>query len=365
MSQRIAIMAPGLNLLGDAVSNDVLGMYSALSETSVEASINVPAPMRSYDLNVQSYDDVLSLSPKDIAIYHYCTGDRDALEVLTKTKATVVLKYHNVTPSHFFNGYCDEYKSATAEALEMLGKFANIPGALAMADSDFNKQALLRRGMPEDRVSVVPPFHQTDSLLAHKKPPQDDGIFHVLSVGRIAPNKNLETLLESFADGEKKSDRSMTLHIVGTTDPRLLGYRNKLVRIHKRRGPISTVYHNGASTEMLAGLYSQCSAYMTCSEHEGFCVPAIEAMAFGLPIIATKGSALTETCGDAALLESRRKDFTNALLMLTKDDALRADLGARGGARYEQHFANEVIRKKFLSFVRGFPQVVASNIAIG
>ena len=71
------------------------------------------------------------------------------------------------------------------------------------------------------------------------------------------------------------------------------------------------------------------------SLHEGFGLPALEAMAAGTPVLASRAGAMPEVCGDAALYcdPESEDDIIRAMLVLAGDSALRARLAAAGRAR--------------------------------
>ena len=64
----------------------------------------------------------------------------------------------------------------------------------------------------------------------------------------------------------------------------------------------AVTFHGSVPDDALDRHYSTASVYASASEHEGFCVPLIEAMAAGLPIVARDAAAVPETLGDAGLL---------------------------------------------------------------
>jgi glycosyltransferase involved in cell wall biosynthesis len=86
---------------------------------------------------------------------------------------------------------------------------------------------------------------------------------------------------------------------------------------------------------LLPGLYAGARAFVLPSLHEGFGLPCLEAMASGVPVVASDRGALPEACGDAALLvEPRRPDVVaQALVAATCDEATAARLRAAGLAR--------------------------------
>ena len=90
--------------------------------------------------------------------------------------------------------------------------------------------------------------------------------------------------------------------------------------------------------EQLGQWYARAAIFAFPSLDEGFGMPALEAMAAGVPVIAGNRSALPEVCGDAALLvdPQSEQELASALLLLAKDEDHCADLVERGKRRAEQ-----------------------------
>jgi glycosyltransferase involved in cell wall biosynthesis len=96
----------------------------------------------------------------------------------------------------------------------------------------------------------------------------------------------------------------------------------------------------GVTPAELAGYYATADVFVVASEHEGFCVPVVEAMYHRVPVVAYAAAAIPETLGDAGLLLSVKDPCTIAAGVdrIVHDDALRAsvlDAGARRAAEFD------------------------------
>src|SRR5207237_8386728 len=89
------------------------------------------------------------------------------------------------------------------------------------------------------------------------------------------------------------------------------------------------------SNEARGAYYRGCRVYLTMSEHEGFCVPIVEAMQLGTPVVAYASTAVPETLGDAGVLvlEKRHDVVGEALAIVAADTPLRQRLIAKGRAQ--------------------------------
>ena len=89
---------------------------------------------------------------------------------------------------------------------------------------------------------------------------------------------------------------------------------------------------------------------MMTSEHEGFCVPLVEAMAMKLPIVAYASTAIPETAKDSGIILDQRDPYLMAQSIdyIVGDEETKMALIARGAERYERCFSNHAIEKQFL-----------------
>ncbi|HVW09098.1 MAG TPA: glycosyltransferase family 1 protein [Bryobacteraceae bacterium] len=101
------------------------------------------------------------------------------------------------------------------------------------------------------------------------------------------------------------------------------------------------------SDEEIAKWYRRASIFAFPSLDEGFGMPVIEAMAAGVPVIASNRSSLPEVCGDAAMLVDPRSDgeLAEAVGILTRDEELRAKLTAAGKVRATGFRWDEAVRQ--------------------
>jgi hypothetical protein len=243
-----------------------------------------------------------------------------------------------------------------------------------LSDSAFNAEELARFGVPPHRSIVVPPFHVTADLLGR---PDDSSLVarissyanNILAVGRLVPNKGFDLMLRCFAELIRQRPYNAHLHVVGIQDPRLNAYINKLHEILKTKGiGYNVTFHGNVTPGALATLYRYCDVFWTTSQHEGFCVPAVEAMAFARPILSSRMGALPDTCGSAALYAHSAIEFTEILGAMLLDDECRTQLGKEGHRRYLQTFDTHHIAKRFTEAlskmeVSGLERVVASSLS--
>src|SRR5436190_2004568 len=157
-----ALLVPSLTE-GDAVGNDVLGMARGLNSRGCDVGIfaihgEVPG------VEVRPVERVRTwlTDPAGVAIYHSSTSWPDGLAALTEVRARRVIKYHNVTPAEFFQGYHQDFVDVCAAGRYEVDQLARGGHDWYLADSEFNLRELVAAGAPRERGTVVPPFHHID-----------------------------------------------------------------------------------------------------------------------------------------------------------------------------------------------------------
>jgi glycosyltransferase involved in cell wall biosynthesis len=341
----------------DAVSNDVLAMARVLRERGLDArifcNIAVGIAEKTWPL-----DDVLAFAggPGDLLIYHFSVGWPQAIEVLRRARGFRVVRYHNITPPAFFSGIAPDYEVACTSGRAEIEPVARLGCELYLGDSAYNVGDMLAEGVPPERTAVLGPFHRVEHLHAAEADPAlldelGDGARNILMVGRVAPNKGHVELIDAFAalvDGYGDPAR---LLIVGKSDPRLQVYIDAIhARIAHHRLGDRVWWLDSVSESQLKSAYLASHAFVTLSAHEGFCVPLIEAMALGVPVVAHGSSAIPETAGAGGIVWDSTDPWLYAasLARLGADRDFRNDLRDAARARYESEFAPDVLRERFL-----------------
>ena len=346
----------------DAIGTDVVGMAQCLRERGIETRIFCEgvdaAQERSYPVS-----DLLRFAggPNDLVIYHYSIGWPLAIDVLRRARGFRIVCYHNITPPDFFAGLSDVHVETCTRGRNEIPIVASLGCELYLADSEYNRRDLIDAGAPPERARVLAPFHRVEELLACKADLKlldelSDGIHNVLMVGRIAPNKGHLDLVDAFAAHVDHFGDSARLILVGKTDPNLRAYETAIrERAARHRLGARLRWIVGASEAELKSIYLASHVLTMLSRHEGFCVPLVEAMAFGLPVIARASSAIPETLGGAGLVWEADDALLYAASMnrVLMDTTLRTHLEDLGRARYGSAYAPALQRQQFLDVLDG------------
>jgi glycosyltransferase involved in cell wall biosynthesis len=161
----------------------------------------------------------------------------------------------------------------------------------------------------------------------------------VLFVGRLAPHKRQDLVIAAFARYRER-DPSARLVLVGS--PATAEFGTALRALADRLAPGAVRFEAEISRARLASHYAQADAFLCLSEHEGFCIPLLEALHFGVPVIARDAGAVAEVLGDAGMLlgeEDSTAIVAELLRIVVGDRELRSALRERGQRRLERYDA--------------------------
>lgn len=284
---------------GDAISDYAVNIRQRLHTLGYESTIYAES------IGPLVADEAVPYDPEridraDAIIYHHSIASAGTQHIVASSLRRALV-YHNITPAEFFRPYSESF----AELLE-IGRRQTTSLMhsfdVFVADSEFNARELIDMGAASVKtIPVVVGFSRFDcspnrAILAKRS----RGI-HVLFVGRVAPNKGLTMLIDTF-EAYRCFDENAALTIVGRyseMDP----YYRQLKAAVIDRGLDDAVKFVGIIAEAdLLSYYQSADLYVCLSEHEGFCVPLVEAMYFDIPIIALATTAIPETLGQGGLL---------------------------------------------------------------
>jgi glycosyltransferase involved in cell wall biosynthesis len=312
---------------GDAVSHDALALQAHLRQAGFESEIfaeHAHPRMARLCRRLWEYEEVSS--PQTVCLYHFAIGS-GASRFIFHAPDRLVIRYHNITPARFFAPFMPHLARQVEDGRRQLGLFAP-RSELALGVSEFNRRELEAAGFR--RTGVFPIFPQTRLRPTLPRRPVlrrlfRDGRTNLLFVGRVICNKKIEDLLRVFAVYQRYFEPKSRLIVVGDT----WGYEAyylPLERMARELGLMEVIFTGQVEDEELPDFYSVADAFLCLSEHEGFCVPLLEAMSFGVPVFAYDAGAVAETLrGAGVLLKDKRPDVVAELLhAVLGDPALRS-----------------------------------------
>jgi glycosyltransferase involved in cell wall biosynthesis len=242
----------------------------------------------------------------DVTIFHFALPS-PMTEAFAGLSGRRVLQYHNITPAHFFAPYDPQLFRLAAVGRRELATLADRVD-LALGDSDFNRRELESLGFRP--TGVLPIAVNTERITdAPRRPALEkilsDGLINILFVGRIVPNKRIEDHIRLAEVYKRYVDSYYRFIFVGRYDGVPSYYAQVRALVHEYKMLPDRFWFTGpVPDEDLGAFYRWADVYLSLSEHEGFCVPLIEAMAADVPVLAYAAGAVPETLGGAGMLFS-------------------------------------------------------------
>lgn len=312
---------------GDAVGNDTLALKKVIKDMGYKTQIYAESIAPPLDSKVAlDIKKLQGLEEKDIAIYHLSTGTKLNFD-FAQYKCRKIIIYHNITPPDFFRGYDNFFEQICRWAVEG-ARFLADKADYCLADSVYNKENLEKLGykIPIDVLPIVIPFDDY-----RKEPDQEvlekyrDGRHNIVFTGRVAPNKCHQDIIAAFACYKKYYDNGARLFLIGSYRDEDTYYR-KLKKYIELLGVEDVVFTGHIKFEEILAYYHIADVFLCMSEHEGFCVPLVEAMFFGVPIVAYNCTAVPMTLGDGGILVNKKDPVETASLInrIILDGELRA-----------------------------------------
>jgi glycosyltransferase involved in cell wall biosynthesis len=291
----------------DGVSSIAINYHKLLRSSGYQAYLTGRAAAPGIS-ELHTPREALSIRKDDILLYHYWNYNESALQdaELSSRKA---LLFHNITDPAFFDRNHPAFE-ATSKGYRQLRELSRFDQYASF--SSFSATVLQMTFGLNLPVRVLTPFFDADAirsaqydieLLSNLRRRQE---LKILFVGRVIPHKRQEDLIRFLQAYRKAHGPEVHLFLVGPHDP---GYVSVLQQLINELGLNGSVSLPGSvPDEALQSYFRGCDAYISMSEHEGFGLPLVTAMVFGLPVFAYAKGAVAETLGDTGCL-FRHKRF--------------------------------------------------------
>jgi glycosyltransferase involved in cell wall biosynthesis len=268
-----------------------------------------------------------------------------------------VVNFHNITPARLLEGWDPDVAEGVATGRRQLVRLAPHTTA-AIAVSRFNEQDLISAGYRS--TTVVPPLIDLESFdsdvdreaMERLGAARAEGGADLLFVGRILPHKAQHDVIKALAAYRQVYDPRARLHLVGGVSSR--SYRRALIQFVAELGLEDAVDLAGSVTQAeLAAYYRTADVFVCCSDHEGFCIPLLEAMHHGIPVVSYAAGAVPETIDGAGLVleDKAAGEMAAAIDRVVRDPALRKVL-VEAGLRRLEDFRLERTRERFADAIR-------------
>ena len=316
---------------GDAVGEHTLAIAERLRRAGVASEIYVELDdPETVELTRPASRYPAEARAGDLLVYQLATASAMAAWLAARPERLVV-NYHNITPPELFSPWDTGLVHHQLRAQSELAQLAR-RAVLGVAVSEVNRADLVRAGFAA--TAVVPPVVELPppTTEAGDRPRQLGARW--LTVGRLAPNKAVHDTMAGLLAYRRLYDPEATLTVVGR--PAVATYVRALHRYVADLGLVDAVTFAGrVDARGLAEAYDQADVVVVTSEHEGFCLPLVEAMVHGVPVVAFSEGAVPDVVGSAGLLLERKDPLAlaEAVGRVQHDPELRASLVAAGAER--------------------------------
>jgi len=333
---------------GDAIGDSARRVRDLLRQLGHSSELYALSIDDDLSNDVRPFDDP-EAKRGDLTIFHYALPS-PMTDVFASLGGGRILQYHNVTPAAFFAPYDPHLFRLAALGRDEL---ATLVGRvdLALGDSEHNRKELEALGFRP--TGVFPIAVDTRRVTQHASRPAleallDDELVNFLFVGRIAPNKKIEDHIRLAEHYKRYVDAYYRFIFVGRFDvvPRYYAMIRALMAEYRLLND-RFIFTGPVPDEELAVYYRHAAVYMSLSEHEGFCVPLVEAMATDVPVLAYAAAAVPDTLGGAGVqFAPKDLEFAAELLgELAFNDNLRASVIAGQRRRLEDFGDARVLRE--------------------
>ncbi len=337
----------------DAISDSALIIQGVIRGRKYESDIFCPKSsigVRSQSLARDFKELERDISSDDIVILHLSIGG-EVNALFKRLKCRKVIIYHNITPSSFFKFVSSETAAVLEKGRKDMALLADAAD-INLADSSYNANELTEAGFKNARVFSLPinfskyECGKVDPVALDKLA---GNFYNILFVGRVAPNKKIENLMTVMAY-LKKIVPNVRFIFAGSYSG-LEAYYGLLLAYGQSLNLENFLMPGSVSQDALNTYYKNADAFLCMSEHEGFCVPLVEAMFYQIPVLSVASSAIPETLGGAGILFDDKKPnypiIAETLAEVLRNDRLRAAIIAGQNRRIQEMQTRNVTDELF------------------
>jgi glycosyltransferase involved in cell wall biosynthesis len=325
--------------VGDAISDEAFEIRHLLRRAGFESEIFCDRIHPKLMDEVYHFEDYMEISgPEELFILHYSIGT-DVSKLAYHIPDRKILIYHNITPWQYVVGLHDSLPRQLFEGRKELATFADRT-VLALGDSEYNRRELEELGFHVTGVMPIPVnFERFDGVRPDPVTLKafSDHRINILFVGRVIPNKKLEDVILTYAHYKKFVSHDSRLIFVGEYGS-FPSYRKLLAQLVAEIDLPEVVFTGHVTFPQLVAFYKIADVFLCMSEHEGFCVPLLEAMHFDVPVIAYDVGPIPDTMGGAGVLVKRKNyaEIAEMIDLLARDEFMRKRIIAGQRARLKK-----------------------------
>jgi L-malate glycosyltransferase len=338
----------------DAIGVHTVAIMEALRQAGIDSDVFYGEATRDFAERAKPMSS-LGRPTKDRWLLYQASIGSPVFDIFASRDEPKLLNYHNITPAVLLDGWEPAVGHEVSLGRSQVTRVAS-ECRLAIADSAFNEGELIDVGFARtavaplliDMTAAAEPDPARSRRLAEAKA---DGGVDFLFLGKVSPHKAQHDLVKMLALYRRLYDGRARLHLIGTAlgktyGPALSAFITEL----DLNDAVSIT--GSVSPQELESYYRAADVFVCASEHEGFCVPLVEAMGHGLPIVAFSTSAVPETVADAGLLLDSKEPllFAASVHKVVQDTRLRRQF-VDAGVRRAEDFSLSRARRRFVDLV--------------
>ena len=342
-------------LADDGVSHIICDFAAMLDKNKINNRLFSITISKNSGFNKKKWSSVntlkMNLTSNTLVIFHFAMPTPLSF-LISELDCPKVLLYHNITPPVFYKKYNTHMQSILACGLREL-VFMAPHFSCAWGVSEYNCLNLRDAGFTRTFVANPPyNFSRLSTVLPSKNIVKQNDIKNILFVGRISPNKRQEDVIKAFFYYYRLNPNSK-LTLVGSYE-NFQSYKKDLEQLSSELN-VPVIITGGVPIEELAAYYKNADLFLCMSEHEGFCIPLIEAMYFGVPVIAFDSSAVPETVGNAGIIFKQKHFPSVAHLMneVLNNIPLQEKMKVAGRER-AKYFSKEIASNRLIQLIEDY-----------
>lgn len=292
-----------VNSLNNQDIKNTYNLYSDNSSIDIPFNSNFNTVLSSNEPSSNFWESVqkpMAVDPSSLNLYHV---PQNGMGLPESSEVPVVITLHDTIPLHMPETVSDTYLNLfNSKMPELINRCQGI-----ITVSEYSKRDIINDfNFPEDRVFVTHLaseniYRPIDKILCssmvknHYNLPDN----YILYVGGFSPRKNIAGLIKAYSLIRNKLPLGMKLVIAGTKGKSFSIYSDLAYKLNIAE---DVIFPGFIDMEYMPYLYGAAELLVYPSFYEGFGLPPLEAMACGVPVIASNVTSLPEVLGDSALL---------------------------------------------------------------
>jgi glycosyltransferase involved in cell wall biosynthesis len=326
----------------DAIGRHTLAARTLLRRAGFDSEIFAGESLREVAKLSAPYQRFVPVNGQPTWLLYQCSTGSPVGDFAMARPEPLIVDYHNITPAEMFEAWEPHVGVELVAGRAQLAELAR-HAVLGLADSTYNASELSALGCANTAVAPIlldtAEFHQAPdpARSARLASAAAGGGSDWLFVGRLAPNKAQHHLVAALAFFVANIDAKARLHLVGGSSSHRY---ERAVRDYVAALGLNdhVEFASSVSHSELLAYYAAADVFVCVSDHEGFCVPLVEAMELSVPVVAFASSAVGETLGAGGLLlpDKAPAVVAAAVQRVLTDLPLRNALVAAGRRRADE-----------------------------